>query len=34
MKKKKYRARIVIPKHNHNEGDKKMKTPMGRPKMN
>jgi len=29
-KKKNYRALIVIPKHNHNRGDKNAKTPMGR----
>jgi hypothetical protein len=30
-KKKEYRTRNIITKHNHNGSDKKSKTPMGRP---
>jgi hypothetical protein len=32
-KKKEYRARNIILKHNHNGNDKKSKTPMGRPRL-
>jgi len=32
-KEKEYRARNIIPKHDHNKSDKKAKTSMGRPRL-